>query len=490
MPYPDSSEEELTIYSEFLEYANLDDTEPYDAKSLTIYAIDTNVLVDLFKFTRQTAEELLDALETMSDVLFVPHQALAEFWPLVEDGLKGNHHREALGKLQSHGESISQEIDRWLKGTGLSPERASDHDEESQAEPADTLSTILEARKAVSKAVQNLKEIIEEVQNESQDNRWILERLENILKGRIGKGPSDEECKALQRAFEERVSMGIPPGILDAKHKNPTKAGGDFFIWRQCIEESKRRQAADGKHFDLTLVTSDLKEDWTRSKDPVLARRTLVKEYAEEAGGMFRIRTFQQLIQIAEEHFGANVTASSRAQLDAVFTNEDDRTMDRAIRAYDLAHVASSRGDFRQAISILEQSLEDYDRALGPFHPETLVAREYLADAYKSAGEINNAIFLYRQAFHDHAMVFGPDHPSTMGIRKRLADSLYMSGDLLQAIALYEASLDDHMRVLGPNHQSTNTIRESLAKAYSETASITSVETSLSKTTDSLSPEE
>jgi hypothetical protein len=62
-----------------------------------------------------------------------------------------------------------------------------------------------------------------------------------------------------------------------------------------------------------------------------------------------------------------------------------------------LANAYYSAGEFGRAIPVLEQTLTDQERVLGPDHPDTLASRNNLACAYESAGDLGGAIPLYER---------------------------------------------------------------------------------------------
>lgn len=308
---PDQHATVRSIYSDFVEYQNLDKKDAADPVDGTIYAIDTNILLNLYKYSRKTADEMIGALTKMSNVLFVPHQTLHEFWSRLEDVRKGDHHGEAAGKVGTASDDVKRTVETWLSRTGL--DRAT----------VDVASNIQDSLDEMLKAAARLQVIINETQQESAlGSSRIIEDLERILKGRVGPTPDPETRQQLLEDFRRRVADGIPPGNRDAELKNgkTDKAAGDFLIWRQCLDEARRRKDEEGRSFDLTLITNDLKDDWVRDKSGrrPLAHRLLLREYAEHVGGVFRIATFLNLVDTASEHFGATVSEEARAQVQEV----------------------------------------------------------------------------------------------------------------------------------------------------------------------------
>jgi hypothetical protein len=308
---------ERGIFTDFIEFKDQDVVEPSAPGENAIFAIDANVLLNLYKFNRSTAREVLDALGRMSETLFVPHQALHEFWSRREDVQRGVHHSEAVGKIESSVDEISRVTEQWLTRTGLGNDTNQIPESNMSQRVRDDL---LAARAAATRVADHIRR----TQSDAlAGEEWVLPLLESTLKGRVGEAPTAEARKELLAKFVERVKDNIPPGTRDVEVRkgDATRAFGDYFIWSQCIQEAQMRSTKAGKPLDLTLVTNDLKDDWVRfagnDARPPLAHRHLIREYHEATRGQFRIRTFRDLLDIANAHFGAEVSEQSRAQVDA-----------------------------------------------------------------------------------------------------------------------------------------------------------------------------
>ena len=131
-----------------------------------------------------------------------------------------------------------------------------------------------------------------------------------------------------------------------------------------------------------------------------------------------------------------------------------------------LAAIYVAAGRSAEAIGLHEQTLADYERTLGPDHPGTLASRNNLALAYQAAGRPADAIGLHEQALADRERVLGPDHPDTLTSRNNLANAYQEAGRVADVIPLHEQALADRERVLGPDHPDTLQSRNNLAAAY------------------------
>ena len=155
----------------------------------------------------------------------------------------------------------------------------------------------------------------------------------------------------------------------------------------------------------------------------------------------------------------------------AAFSGEDGSDLTLAVlglRGWALWFLNDLGDSAAQAIEVAEPLLADRERVLGPDHPDTLTARNNLAEAYQAAGRAAEAIPLHERTLADRERVLGPDHPDTLTSRNNLALAYRDAGRAAEAIPLHERTLADYERTLGPDHPSTLTSRNNLALAYQD----------------------
>lgn len=118
------------------------------------------------------------------------------------------------------------------------------------------------------------------------------------------------------------------------------------------------------------------------------------------------------------------------------------------------------------AVDLLERTLNDSERIVGPDHPSTLMVRANLASAYQSLGRNAEAVELLERTLIDSERILGPDHQSTLLVRANLASAYRSAGRTTEAIAILEQVAGDTERILGPDHASTLSVRGNLASSY------------------------
>ena len=164
-------------------------------------------------------------------------------------------------------------------------------------------------------------------------------------------------------------------------------------------------------------------------------------------------------------HFDEAVTTALRA-VEACRRLEGADAPDTLIARSFLASAYRAAGDLAAAAPLHQLNLADSERILGEDHPETLAARANLAYLYALQHDEPRALELQERNLADYERTHGPDHPNTLNARANLASSHRAAGHLDRATELHEQSAADYARVFGPDHSETITARSNLAYAY------------------------
>lgn len=253
-----------------------------------VVAVDANVLLGLYRFLPQTANDVIRVLERLDDRLVVPHQALREFWRHRQraPGSPEAATRVADDAIAKAATSVRQAVETWSKVVGLD---------------ADERESLLQ--RAADAADGLRKELItarDKAGSRSSDDDPILAKLERLLDGRVTDPLSDDEWERCVAEGRRRVEAEEPPGYRDsAKQDGETKEGaaGDYLVWFQAT-----RHAAEQER-DLIIVTADEKEDWWWRQQAALLgpRPELTLEYHELSGGrrLFMLRPSDLLARAA-----------------------------------------------------------------------------------------------------------------------------------------------------------------------------------------------
>lgn len=261
------------LYSGFESYRVLSSGDIQNALQTGMVVLDTNVLLNLYRYNEETVDDLLRVANAVSDRLFVPHQVVLEFWRNRQSVIAslGSAAKEAQGALSKNATSTKDAISRWAKSVAL-PE---------------------EQRKAMNTEVDEFfaslgvrigQELVRVSSHTPTCADALLRRLESLLEGVVGAALSKEEWRKAVDEGERRIEHSIPPGYMDADKLEsdlPEGASGDYLVWHQLLLAGAERRV------DLVLVTADTKEDWWNRGERgamIGLRRELIEEYLQATG--------------------------------------------------------------------------------------------------------------------------------------------------------------------------------------------------------------
>ncbi|WP_123798236.1 PIN-like domain-containing protein [Amycolatopsis keratiniphila] len=263
--------------------------------------LDTNVLLNLYRFDDDARNDLLTVLERLQDNVWIPHQALEEFWRNREQTIlsRSSIRRDALEALKKPIRSLESAVDTWARNVGLSRERLSD-----------LISLIHKTHSTLNDAIEGPATRDPLVGARDTNLDPVLASLHPLLAGRVGTSLPNEDFVAALAEAKRRADQLIPPGYMD-RDKPDNRGPGDYLVWEQTLCEASRRSA------DVLLVTSDVKEDWWRKVRgaPVGPRVELVAELRARAGTRLFMLQPQQLLKIAGRLLDVKVRPGSESQI-------------------------------------------------------------------------------------------------------------------------------------------------------------------------------
>lgn len=252
--------------SNYFQHVPRSDDEISNLWQNALVVLDTNTLLNLYRWSEDTVAQFFDILEGLTERLWLPDQVAFEYFKNREvaiDDAKRSY-EEAIVDIKN----LHQKFDAKRGHPHLS-------------------------KKAHLKLSKVTAEISEELELGSQGQRTLLssdptrEKLLALYDGRVGEAFSNEDMDALFVEGKNRYEERTPPGYKDIKKAEGGKrsdlkaAYGDLILWRQVMNHAK----ALGQ--DVILVTDDAKEDWfniVAGQQTVGPRPELLAEFNAETG--------------------------------------------------------------------------------------------------------------------------------------------------------------------------------------------------------------
>ncbi len=249
------------------------------------FVLDANILLDLYRFPSKASEELLGALEKLSERLWIPHQAALEYQRnrltvIAEQKRTFYKVRKAIDKTKADLKSQIQDLQ--LK------KRHSSIDMDEFMSDLDKLTTGF---------LESLNKLEENQPNVSVEDHMRV-KIDTLLSGKVGDNPFDQKAvDDIYKEGEKRFAGEIPPGFKDSKKENSGEPNaflyggviykrkfGDLMLWKQLINHVKNAGLKC-----VVLLTDDGKEDWwwkvdSEGKKKIGPRPELVEEIKREGG--------------------------------------------------------------------------------------------------------------------------------------------------------------------------------------------------------------
>ena len=273
------------------------------------FVVDTNFLLNLYRYRVDAREDLFRAIDAIKDRLWIPYQVALEF------------HRNRLEVISSEKkafETAQKTIDEAITSVKILFD--------SSARNPHSTSQIQEA-------LSKLSESAEAIKNELTDQRTaqlaigdedsILTQIDLLLRDRVGAPPEATEIAAIEKDGIERYSALVPPGFADKKKNTYVDRGityeakfGDLIVWRQIIAHAKSSELKN-----IIFVTDDKKEDWWSIKEgkTLGPHPDLAGEIARDGGvEFFHMYSSDQFLRYAAESGLTNVKPDTIEQIQQV----------------------------------------------------------------------------------------------------------------------------------------------------------------------------
>ncbi|MDJ0366774.1 PIN domain-containing protein [Hymenobacter sp. H14-R3] len=254
-----------------------------------IFAFDTNVLLDFFRYSDDTVEDLMATIEKVKDRIWIPYQVAAEYHKLLYNiiGEQAGHYSTAIKDLSA----LRATLDAKRKHPFVSKEVYTKADE---------------TFKVLEKELKEKQEKVISLLNENP----IKDKLAILFSDKIGEPFDEKSISKLYTEGELRYAKLIPPGYEDAKKPSPDKFG-DLIIWKQLIKYAKEVDKA------IIFITGDTKDDWFLSQSGKIIgpRPELLAEFVKETNQTFYSYPTTAFLKSANDFLSAGV---KKATLDEV----------------------------------------------------------------------------------------------------------------------------------------------------------------------------
>ena len=280
-----------------------------------LFVVDTNVLLNLYRYPKEAKEDLIRIFKAVSDRIWLPFQVALEFQnnrlSVIADQLKRfSEVKKIVSDLQT---PLITKLDQLqLKKR------------HSQINPDPFLHKL-------GLLIENFLSELDELEKEQPDvydEDDVRQEIDSIFQGKVGSPPNSQ--KDLEEIYKEgkiRFENKVPPGYLDEKDKTGEaycfngliikRAFGDLLIWKEIIK--KVESTKDIK--SIIFLTDDEKDDWwwteeSKGRKIIGPRPELVQELCSQTHvSSFYMYSSLRFMEYAKEHLKVAVQDKSIEQV-------------------------------------------------------------------------------------------------------------------------------------------------------------------------------
>ncbi|HEY9189808.1 MAG TPA: PIN-like domain-containing protein [Sulfurovum sp.] len=325
----------------------------------TLFVFDTNVLLNLYAYTKDTRKDFFKIMDKVSDRIWLPYHV----------GLEYQKNRLSIIKIEK---SIFNQINKYIENI----EKVSSLEKikelklhqrfpELESETENMVKKIHDTLKIYKKEVVSVNKLQPDVRSHDK----IRTVIDTLFEEKVGEKPENQEwLDKLYKEGEKRYSNKFPPGYEDEKEKKDHKSFsydglnyipmyGDLIIWKQIIEK-----AENSEYENLIFITDDVKEDWwyiidSNGTKRIGARAELREEICNQTDiNNFEILNTTMFLEDGNKFLDTTITSDSINETKKKFENERDKYRT-------ISEIADRYTELEKYIS-KTSSLDEYQKSL------------------------------------------------------------------------------------------------------------------------------
>ncbi|MBS4033132.1 MAG: DUF4935 domain-containing protein [Ignavibacterium sp.] len=262
-----------------------------------VFVFDTNVLLDLYRYTSKTRKELYDIFDRIKHRIWIPHQVALEFLKNRPDVIitQENMFEKANKILNDIIENADKDINKNLNF---------------RHHPAIDKNLLFnKVKKGIGLIIKDLKSKQKKHKNLMEKDD-ILDKVSQIFYNKVGQAYSEEKLEEIYKIGVKRYKDKIPPGYRDSIGDNKKEGNdiyGDLLIWFQIIDYAKNVKK------NIIFISNDYKEDWwwIKKGKTIGCRPELKGELMKKAGVTFHMYSSDRFLNYARINLDLKIDSKS-----------------------------------------------------------------------------------------------------------------------------------------------------------------------------------
>ncbi len=261
-----------------------------------VFSIDANVVLNLYRYSQDTREQLEKALTTISDRIFITNQAAKEFLA------------NRLGVTSSQ----AKEYTIASKDLKSILDRLSDK----KRHPYISEESLPDLNKHIDSIQEQLDKEHKELLDRLVDDKRLA-FIENLFEGKTCESLGDERIAEICKDGEQRYENKTPPGYKDSSKDSDhdsSRKFGDLIVWFELIEYAKKNRKS------LIFITDDNKEDWWQKEAgrTIGPRPELREEFIQKSNEDFWVYSVDSFLERAAKSRNETISDEVLAEIESI----------------------------------------------------------------------------------------------------------------------------------------------------------------------------
>jgi hypothetical protein len=315
-----------------------------ETKSLwaeAVFIFDTNILLNVYRMSRETSLQMMEILTKLKGRLFLPNQVGVEFF---------NHREEEIAKQVNAFERVKQSLNRIPEG----------FKKDFLRHPCIPITEITEALKeCVDKqiAIVNQSQLDNQLNFLAHDDP-ILPELDSLFTDSGEEPYMGADDDTLNRKVEDRFQMNLPPCAVSTGEKvsstsNPHR--GDGRVWFQIVKHAEKTKKT------IIFITGDERKNWWRTaklgnKERIIGPHfMLIRDVESASEKRFLMYTQEQFLSEAPQYLDVpeqtkgieevtQIRESASTEKDVELTDEPKTSFFEESESLDKPHIGQESG--------------------------------------------------------------------------------------------------------------------------------------------------
>lgn len=290
-----------------------------------LFVFDTNVILNIYRYSPNTRNNLIQIFNKISDRLWIPYQAALEYQKRRLDVIV--EQESAYEKIKNSLNDTRNKLKSLLNSYKIHPVINSDN--------------IFNKLDSVFKEIEKELNVLEQEHPNLIESDNLRDEITELFEGKVGSPCSPEILEQIYKKGKVRYDRLIPPGFKD--NKKEINEYGDLVLWFQIIEHAKYTKKP------IIFITEDKKEDWwlKYNGEIIGPKPELINEIFSKADVNFYMYQTEQFMEYAWKYLHDPV---NREAIDEV----------QRIRKYDENYLTKAKKEIKLHKINLHEIISDF----------------------------------------------------------------------------------------------------------------------------------